>query len=93
MELPPAKPRHFWASFSAMIVFGLINVLFGYLNWHERAEMRSEQRMTRTMLNARARIQVKMFTALSEGRALTPTEITEVNRLWIEAEYQYIDGR
>lgn len=55
--------------------------------------MRAEARMSRSMLNARARIQVKMFTALSEGRPLTQAEITEVNRLWIEAEYQYIDGK
>lgn len=93
MNIPPARPLHFWLSFIALVVGMMMNGIFGYLNYIERRDMRAEARMSRSMLNARARIQVKMFTALSEGRPLTQAEITEVNRLWIEAEYQYIDGK
>lgn len=84
---------YFWVSFAAMVAFGLMNGIFGYLNYVERRDMRAEARLSRTMLNARAKIQVKLFTALAEGRPLSQTEITEINRLWIDAEYQYIDGK
>lgn len=55
--------------------------------------MRDEQRMTRTMLNARAKIQIKLVAAASEGRSLTSAEITEINRLWQAAEYQFVEGK
>lgn len=93
MEIPTPRPLYFWLSFIAFVVGMAINGIYGYLNYVERQDMRAEARMSRTMLNARAKIQVKLFTALAEGRPLSQTEITEINRLWIDAEYQYIDGK
>lgn len=93
MEIPQPRPLYFWLSFIALVLGMVMNGVFGYLNYVERRDMRAEARMTREMLNARARIQIKLVGAVSEGRALTPSEITEINRLWIAAEYQFVDGR
>ena len=87
------RPNHqFWLSLVLMAVFGVANVIFSYLNYRERTEMRREANMTREMLNARARIQIRLVAALSEGRPLTKAEITEINRLWQAAEYQFVEG-
>lgn len=89
---PEPRPLYFWLSFIALIMGMAINGVFGYLNYAERREMRTEQQMTRTMLNARAKIQIKLVAALSEGRALTNAELTEINRLWMAAEYQFVEN-
>lgn len=70
-----------------MVLFGAINGIFGYLNYAERAEMQQTQRMTRTMLDSRARIQLILIDAAKAGRALTPEEVRIVDRLYIPAEY------
>ena len=75
-----------------MVLFGIANTVFSYLNWTERASMHREQQMTRTMLNARAIIQMTLVQAASEGRPLTAEEERQINRLWIAAEYD-IDKR
>lgn len=85
--MQPPHPKYFWYSFVAMIVFGIVNAIFGYLNWAERAEMQKTQRMTRTMLDSRARIQLILIDAAKAGRALTPEEVRIVDRLYIPAEY------
>ena len=87
MELPTPKPRYFWLSFAAMIAFGVVNCIFGYLNWQERRDMRIEQHMTRTMLNARATIQMILIEAAKSNRPLTPDEIRVIDRLYVPAEY------
>ena len=76
-----------------MLAFGIINVIFGYLNWTERAEMQQTQRMTRTMLDSRARIQLILIDAAKAGRALTPEEVRVVDRLYVPAEYDTTDRR
>lgn len=85
MEAP--HPKYFWYSFTAMVILGVINTVFGYLNWLERSEMRAEQQMTRTMLNARATIQMILIDAAKAGRPLTPDEVRVVDRLYVPAEY------
>lgn len=85
MEAP--HPKYFWLSFAAMLMFGVINGVFGYLNWLERSEMRAERNMTRTMLNARATIQMILIDAAKAGRPLTPDEVRIVDRLYVPAEY------
>lgn len=70
-----------------MLAFGIVNGVFGYLNWLERSEMRAEQNMTRTMLNARATIQMILIDAAKAGRPLTPDEVRIVDRLYVPAEY------
>lgn len=92
MEAPTTKPKYYWLSLSAVVVGILVNAAFGYLNWQERAEMRREQNMTRTMLNARAQIQITLFEAAKRGGQLTPAEVQTIDRLWIPAEYD-IDKR
>lgn len=89
--MPP--PRYFWLSFAAMVAFGVLNGVFGYLNWQERAMMRAEQKMTRTMLNSRAKVQVMLVMAASEGRPLTALEQREIFQLWQSAEYDQIETK
>lgn len=91
MDSTPA--RRYWISLALMAVFGIGNIVFSYLNWRERAEMRAEAQMTRTMLDARARIQMKLIEAASVGRPLTLQEQTEINRLWVAAEYTKAEER
>lgn len=86
MDSPPPV-KYFWLSFVTMVAFGVINAVFGYLNWQERAEMRREQTMTRAMLNARATIQMILIDAAKAGRPLTPDEVRVVDRLYVPAEY------
>ncbi|MGI8542465.1 MAG: hypothetical protein ACR2MD_03200 [Aridibacter sp.] len=52
--------------------------------------IRNDVDMTRQMLDARARIQIIHFTALSEGRTLTEQEKQKVRRLWHQAEYSKV---
>lgn len=80
-------PKYFWYSFTANVIFSLVNGAFGYLNWVEREEVKVEQRMTRTMLNARATVQQTSFNALKRAGLLSPQEIEEVYKLWVPAEY------
>ena len=86
MDNPPPV-KYFWISFAAMVAFGITNAVFGYLNWHERIEMRQEQNMTRDMLNARATIQMILIDAAKAGRPLTADEVRVVDRLYVPAEY------
>jgi len=74
-----------------MVGFGIINAVFSYLNWNERIDMRQEQAMTRTMLNARATIQMILIDAAKTGRPLTADEIRVVDRLYVPAEYDNVD--
>lgn len=85
-------PRRYWLSFSILLVGTLANCVFGYLNWYERVEMRTEQSMTRRMLNSRARVQTLLVQAASDGRPLSAAEQAEIFKLWIPAEYD-IDQR
>jgi hypothetical protein len=91
MQAPP--PKYFWYSFTAMMVFGVVNVIFGYLNWKDRVDMQQTQRMTRTMLDSRARIQLILIDAAKAGRALTAEEIRIVDRLYVPAEYDTTDRK
>ena len=85
--MQPPHPKYFWYSFTAMMIFGVVNIVFGYLNYSERVEMQRSQRMTRTMLDSRARIQLILIDAAKAGRALTPEEVRTVDRLYTPAEY------
>lgn len=76
-----------------MVAFGVLNVIFSYLNYTERRDMRSEQRMTRSMLNARATIQMILIEAAKTGRPLTPDEIRIVDRLYVPAEYDTVERK
>lgn len=80
-------PKYFWHSFMLAALALIINGVFGYLNWLERSQMRAEQQMTRTMLNARATVQQTSFNALKRAGLLSPQEIEEVYKLWVPAEY------
>lgn len=86
-------PTRHWVSFAAMVVFGIINALFGYLNWQERVEMRAEQNMTRQMLDSRATIQLLLIDAAKSGRPLTADEIRVIDRLYVPAEYDKVDRK
>lgn len=56
-----------------------------------QSDLRNFQ-MSRTMLNARARIQIILLGAALEGRKLTPEEVDTVKRNWTEAEYDLVAG-
>lgn len=95
MDIDPRKitvrqVRIALAGLVAMIVFGAVNIYFSYQNYWQKVELEQEIqkfRMTRTMLDARATIQITLINAASEGRALTASEKTQIDRLWIAAEY------
>jgi len=79
--------RQYWVSLALVAIFGVANVIFSYLNYTERMDMRREASMSREMLNARAMILQLLISATAENRALTPGELTQINRLWVTAEF------
>jgi len=92
-DQPTLKSHYPWLSLAAMIVFGMLNVVFSYLNWQERSDMRQEQRMTRTMLNARGTIQLILIEAAKADRSLTSEEIRMIDRLYVPAEYDIVGSQ
>lgn len=77
---PTPRPLHFWLPFTLLAIGTALNVL-AYVREH----------MNRDMLNARAKVQIRLVNALSEGRCyFTEDEKTEINRLWVAAEYHLV---
>lgn len=48
------------------------------------------QHLTRSMLDARAKIQVSGVLALARSGKFTPAELDQIKELWIEAEYHRV---
>ena len=76
----------------------LISLLcFGFYNIYDRRaktdEIKSAQTLQRSMLNARARIQIILLNANLEGRKLSPQEVDQIQTLWKKAEYDQAEGR
>lgn len=55
-------------------------------------EIKEVTRLSRSMLNARGRIQIILLNANLEGRRLNAAEIDQIKALWSKAEYDQADA-
>lgn len=74
------------------IYIALITILIAttIVNVVDRRIIHNEAELSKRMIDARSRVQIIHFTALSEGRSLTDKEKETIIRIWREADFDNV---